>query len=148
MLAIPGHTLGAIAYVGGGAAFTGDTLFVVGCGWVFEGTMSMMRVSFEWLRALLRETRIWCGHEYTQKNLEFALVVEPQEVAIRARLDAVVAMRAEGRPTVPSTIAEEVATNPFLRWDCSAVRAYAASRGPAEDDDEVFAQIRAAKDSY
>lgn len=148
VLAIPGHTLGAIAYVGGGSVFTGDTLFVAGCGRVFEGTMPMMRASLARLRALPAETQVWCGHEYTQKNLEFAHVVEPQEVAIRARLDAVIATRSEGRPTVPSTIAEELATNPFLRWDCSAVRAYAASRGAAADDDEVFARIRAAKDAF
>jgi hydroxyacylglutathione hydrolase len=148
VLTIPGHTLGAIAYVGGGAAFTGDTLFLAGCGRVFEGSMPMMRASLARLRALPPETKIWCGHEYTEKNLEFAHVVEPQEVAIRARLDAVHALRAEGRSTMPGTIAEELTTNPFLRWDCAAVRTYAASRGPAETDDEIFAQLRVAKDSF
>jgi hydroxyacylglutathione hydrolase len=148
VLAIPGHTLGAIAYVGGGAAFTGDTLFVAGCGRVFEGTMPMMRASLARLRELPPETHVWCGHEYTLKNLEFAFVVEPQESAIRARLEQVSATRAEGRPTVPSTIAEELTTNPFLRWDAPAVRAYARSLGAAESDDEIFARLREAKDSF
>lgn len=148
VLAIPGHTLGAIAYVSSADAFTGDTLFLGGCGRVFEGTMPMMRASLARLRALPPETRVWCGHEYTQKNLEFAHVIEPQESAIGARLDAVSAARAEGRPSVPGTIADEKVTNPFFRWDVPAVRSYAASRGPAADDDEIFARIREAKDSF
>ncbi|MDQ3033932.1 MAG: hydroxyacylglutathione hydrolase [Myxococcota bacterium] len=148
VLAIPGHTLGAIAYVGGGDAFTGDTLFLGGCGRVFEGTMPMMRASLARLRALAPETHIWCGHEYTQKNLEFARVIEPQESAIRARLDAVSAARTEGRPTIPGTIAEEKTTNPFFRWDAPAVRKFAESRGPAATDDEIFARLREAKDSF
>jgi hydroxyacylglutathione hydrolase len=148
VLAIPGHTLGAIAYVGGGMAFTGDTLFLAGCGRVFEGTMVMMRASLARLRALDRETRIYCGHEYTERNLEFAAVVEPHEVAVAARLRAVRAARRQGRPTVPGTIAEELATNPFLRWDSSAVRTFARSRGSARDEDEIFARVREAKDAF
>ena len=148
VMAIPGHTLGAIAYLGGGMVFTGDTLFLGGCGRVFEGTMPMMRSSLARLRALPPETRIYCGHEYTRKNLEFARAVEPSEAAIAARTDKVGVTREEGRPTVPGTIGEEVATNPFLRWDVSAVRAFAASRGAAESDDEVFARVREAKDTF
>ncbi|AKF03764.1 hydroxyacylglutathione hydrolase [Sandaracinus amylolyticus] len=148
VLAIPGHTLGAIAYVGGGMAFTGDTLFLGGCGRVFEGTMPIMRASLARLRALPPDTRIYCGHEYTKRNLEFARVVEPNDAAIAARLEAVIATREEGRVTVPATIAEELATNPFLRWDSIAVRAYAKSRGAAESEDDVFARIREAKDSF
>lgn len=147
VLAIPGHTLGAIAYVGGGVAFTGDTLFLAGCGRVFEGTMPMMRASLARLRALDPATRIYCGHEYTEKNLAFAAAVEPYERAIATRLEHVRALRAQGRPSVPGTLAEERRTNPFLRWDVQAVRAYARGRGPAETDDEVFARIREAKDA-
>lgn len=148
VLSIPGHTLGAIAYAGGGVVFTGDTLFCAGCGRVFEGTMPMMRASLARLAALPGETKIYCGHEYTAKNLEFAHLVEPQEGAIRARLDQVRAARAERRPTVPATIAEELATNPFLRWSAPAVRDFARNRGPAETDDEVFARVREAKDGF
>jgi hydroxyacylglutathione hydrolase len=145
---IPGHTLGAIAFVGAGVAFTGDTLFLAGCGRVFEGTMPMMRASLDRLARLPRETKIYCGHEYTEKNLEFASVIEPLEVAITTRLASVRAARRDGRPTVPGTLGEELATNPFLRADSSAVRAYAASRGPATSTDEIFARIREAKDSF
>ncbi len=148
VISIPGHTLGAIAFVGGGAALTGDTLFTGGCGRVFEGTMAMMRSSLSRLRELPPDTRVWCGHEYTTRNLEFAAAVEPQEMAIRARLDAMRALRDEERPTVPGTIAEERTTNPFLRWDAPAVRSYAQSRGPAANDDEIFARIREAKDAF
>lgn len=148
VMEIPGHTLGAIAFVGEGHAFTGDTLFLGGCGRVFEGTMPMMRTSLAKLRALPDETRVWCGHEYTQKNLEFAHAVEPSEPAIGARLTAVAAMRHENRATVPGTIAEERRINPFLRWEVPAVRAFAAARGPAADDDQVFARIREAKDGF
>lgn len=148
VIAIPGHTLGAIAYAGGGMVFTGDTLFLGGCGRVFEGTMPMMRASLARLAALPGETRVYCGHEYTVRNLEFAQHVEPGEGAIERRLAAVSAARAEGRASVPGTIAEELATNPFLRWSSSAVRAFAASRGAAGSDDEVFARVREAKDSF
>ncbi|UJR83770.1 hydroxyacylglutathione hydrolase [Sandaracinus amylolyticus] len=148
VLAIPGHTLGAIAYAGGGMVFTGDTLFLGGCGRVFEGTMPMMRASLARLRALPPETRVYCGHEYTKRNLEFARVIEPNDAAIAARLEAVTATREEGRVTVPATIADELATNPFLRWDSNAVRTYAKSRGEADTDDEVFARLRQAKDAF
>lgn len=148
VLDIPGHTLGAIAIVGGGHAFTGDTLFLAGCGRVFEGTMPMMRASIAKLRALPDDTSVWCGHEYTERNLEFAHAVEASEPAIATRLHQVRGTRAEGKPTVPGSIAEEKRINPFLRWDAPAVRAFAASRGPAATDDEVFARIREAKDSF
>lgn len=148
VLEIPGHTLGAIAFVGDGHAFTGDTLFLGGCGRVFEGSMPMMRASLAKLRALPESTRVWCGHEYTVKNLEFADAVEPNEPSILLRLETARAMRAEGRFTIPGNMGEELRTNPFLRWDSSAVHAFAASRGPAGDEDEVFARIREAKNSF
>lgn len=142
VLEIPGHTLGAIAYVVGGAVFSGDTLFLSGCGRVFEGTMPQMRASLAKLRALPESTRVFPGHEYTVKNLEFALMVEAQSAAVRARLDDARARRARGVPTVPGTMAEELATNPFLRWDAATVQ----QRVGLTDPDEVFAHLRRAKD--
>ena len=141
---VPGHTLGAIAYVGEGHVFTGDTLFLGGCGRVFEGTMPMMRASLMRLAALPSETRVWVGHEYTAKNLEFALHVEPTNLDVSARLERVRALRAARTPTVPGTIGEERATNPFLRSEEDAVRAFAKVASP----DEVFAAVRGAKDTF
>lgn len=148
VLSIPGHTLGAIAYVGEGMAFTGDTLFSGGCGRVFEGTMSMMRGSMERLLNLPSATRIYSGHEYTVRNLEFAELVEPHEPAVKARLEAVRKLREAGQSSVPSTLAEELRTNPFLRWASPAVQAFAASQGSATTDDEVFARLREAKNAF
>jgi hydroxyacylglutathione hydrolase len=148
VMSIPGHTLGAVAYVGEGLAFTGDTLFSGGCGRVFEGTMSMMRGSMQKLMGLPPSTRIYSGHEYTVKNLEFAKAVEPGAEAIEARLSASRAQREHGEPTVGAPLADELATNPFLRWDSPSVIAYAQKRGDAGDPDEVFARIREAKNSF
>lgn len=147
---VPGHTLGAIAYVAlgseaeAGHVFTGDTLFLGGCGRVFEGTMPMMRASLMRLAALPSETRVWVGHEYTVKNLAFAQHVEPANSDVGARMERVRALRAAGAPTVPGTIGEERATNPFLRSEKEAVRAFAKAGSP----DEVFAVVRAAKDTF
>ncbi|MES2638756.1 MAG: hydroxyacylglutathione hydrolase [Myxococcota bacterium] len=148
---VPGHTLGAIAIEIGGHLFTGDTLFAGGCGRVFEGTMPMMRASLEKLRALDPALRVWCGHEYTVKNLEFAAALTAEngepEPAIAARLAQARAQRARGEPTVGHPLADELATNPFLRWDAPAVRAAAARMGAdPQDPDEVFGAIRHAKD--
>lgn len=145
---IPGHTLGAIAFVGEGLALTGDTLFSGGCGRVFEGTMPMMRASLAKLAALPGDTRVLSGHEYTVKNLEFAQRVEPEDRAIASRLADARDQRATGKPTIGGTIALERATNPFLRWAIPAVRAFAASRGDAASDDEVFARVREAKNAF
>lgn len=112
---VPGHTLGAIAYVGGGMAFTGDTLFLAGCGRVFEGTMPEMHASLERFAELDPDTRLYVGHEYTEANLRFAAHVEPNDAAIASRLEHARALRAEKRFTVPGTVREELATNPFLR---------------------------------
>ena len=121
ILSVPGHTLGAITFVVGDDAFTGDTLFVAGCGRVFEGTMAMMAESMRVLRALAPTTRIWCGHEYTVSNLAFACHVEPpNEDAARALVEAK-ARRANGEPTVPGLIGDERRVNPFLRFDLEDV---------------------------
>lgn len=148
---VPGHTLGAIAIEIGGHLFTGDTLFAGGCGRVFEGTMPMMRASLAKLRALDPALRVWCGHEYTVKNLEFAEALTTEngvpEPAVSARLAEARAQRARGEPTVGHPLAHELATNPFLRWDAPAVRAAAARMGADPDDpDAVFAAVRHAKD--
>lgn len=149
-LAVPGHTLGAITFVGAGLAFTGDTLFLGGCGRVFEGTMAGMHASLARLAALEPETRLYVGHEYTEKNLEFALHVEPESRAVKERLDEVRRTRARGEPTVPATLRDERATNPFLRAHTDAVRAFATARAGREtsSDAEVFAEVRAAKDAF
>jgi hydroxyacylglutathione hydrolase len=138
----PGHTLGAISYVIEGCAFTGDTLFGGGCGRVFEGDAAMMHASLMRLAALPPETRVYFGHEYTASNLRFAAAVEPDNAAVAARAQALVT------PSTPSTIADERATNPFLRSAEPAVIAAARHRGPAGDPASVFGQVRSWKDSF
>jgi hydroxyacylglutathione hydrolase len=113
---IPGHTKGHIAFYfeAAKAVFTGDTLFAMGCGRMFEGTPPMMYASLCKLAALPGDTRVYCGHEYTQANGRFALHVDPDNSALKARMVDVDRLRAQGLPTIPSTIAQELATNPFL----------------------------------
>ncbi len=146
--AIPGHTLGAIAFELPGDLFTGDTLFAGGCGRVFEGTMPMMRASLDKLRGLDPGLRVWCGHEYTVKNLEFAQAIAP-EPAVARRLEEARARRSRGEPTVGDPLAVELETNPLVRWDAPAIRAAAALRGADPTDrDAVFGAIRHAKDTW
>lgn len=115
VLDIPGHTKGHIAYYGSGALFSGDTLFTSGCGRAFEGTMQQLFDSLQKLASLPDDTLIYCGHEYTLKNLLFASQVEPGNQKIQDRLAQTRLMREKGLPTVPSTLALEKETNPFLR---------------------------------
>jgi len=143
-LHVPGHTTGAVAYVVEDAVFTGDTLFIAGCGRLFEGTPQMMVSSLAKLAALPPETRVLCGHEYTVSNLRFARTVEPENEAISRRLEAAQAARERGEPTVGSTIAEELATNPFLRCAEPAV----VERFPGSSPPEVFGAVRRAKDAF
>jgi hydroxyacylglutathione hydrolase len=146
---VPGHTLGAVAYVCEGALFSGDTLFAAGCGRMFEGTPEGMQASLAALRALPDDTRLYCGHEYTEQNLRFAANVEPANAAISGRLTRVRGQRAAGQPSLPCTLAEELATNPFLRWDAPDVIARARQLGAANDQPAaVFAALRRAKDSF
>lgn len=153
-LHIPGHTTGAVAYYfpDAEAVFTGDTLFGAGCGRLFEGTPPMMYESLSKLAALPSSTRVYCGHEYTQKNLEFAAHVEPDNHAIKARRDRVAAARSAGQPSVPSTMAEERQTNPFLRTSAPAVRLAAAHREPTVSPDaheaEILGALRRWKDHF
>jgi len=148
VLFIPGHTKGHIAFHfrGEKAVFCGDTLFSLGCGRMFEGTAPMMWASLDKLRKLPGDTRIYCGHEYTQSNARFAVTVDPQNQALRARESQVAALRAAGKPTIPSTMAEERAANPFLRADDPALGAAIGMPGAAAH--EVFGEIRRRKDSF
>ena len=149
VLEIPGHTLGAIAFVVSGCLFSGDTLFVGGCGRVFEGSMAMMQGSLAKLRALPGATRLYCGHEYTANNLLFAQTVEPQEAAIAERLAWAKGLRAQGEPTIAGLMRDEFATNPFLRWDAPAVVAWALERGANDSSPAtVFGALRKAKDGF
>lgn len=147
-LAVPGHTLGALAYCGEGLLFSGDTLFSAGCGRLFEGTPEQMHRSLARLAALPPDTRLYCGHEYTVANLDFALRVEPENTDAAAALETARRRRAENRPTLPSTLAQELRINPFLRCGEAAVRRAAAARAgvPLEQEWEVFAALRRWKD--
>ena len=150
VLETPGHTLGAVSYLVDGNIFTGDTLFLAGCGRLFEGTPSQMWESMSRLRALPRETLVWCGHEYTEANLRYALWLEPENPELKARILNVQRTRADGTPTVPATMGEEMCTNPFLRADDSSLLGnIKAHHGAALNPDaEAFAWIRAQKDSF
>jgi len=144
---VPGHTRGHIAYwfEGSRALFCGDTLFALGCGRLFEGTPQQMWTSLSKLRALPPDTRVYCAHEYTQSNARFALTVEPGNAALVSRSHEIDRLRAGGRPTVPSTLREERATNPFLRADEPALQ---AAMGAAGDAVATFAEIRRRKDVF
>ncbi|MBM3549817.1 MAG: hydroxyacylglutathione hydrolase [Alphaproteobacteria bacterium] len=145
---VPGHTRGHIAYWfrDSDALFCGDTLFAAGCGRMFEGTPQQFWTSLGKLKALPDPTRVYCAHEYTQSNIRFALSVDGGNPALQDRSRRVDALRAENKPTVPSTMAEERATNPFLRADQAAL---ARSVGLGSGDPvAVFAAVRKAKDSF
>ncbi len=152
VLDVPGHTRGHIAYHASAleVLFCGDTLFAGGCGRLFEGTPTQMHASLCKLASLPDATRVYCAHEYTVANLRFARAVEPDNAALARRLAAAEALRARGEPTVPSTIALERATNPFLRCDEAAVRAAAEARrtGAGATAVDTFAAIRAWKDVF
>lgn len=144
----PGHTLGHITYhlPEAKVAFVGDTLFAVGCGRVIEGTMEMMWRSLEKLLALPDDTSIYCGHEYTEANIRFALTIEPGNAALTRRAAEVAALRAKGKATLPTSQALEKATNPFLRVDEPAIRKLLGMEGAPQA--AVFGEIRKRKDSF
>ena len=151
VLAVPGHTLDHLAYAGAGWLFCGDTLFAAGCGRLFEGTPAHMLASLTRLAALPDDTRIACAHEYTLDNLRFALAVEPDNPALHARLRRDQASRDAGLPTLPSTLALEHDTNPFLRVRVPSVQAAAARQTgePATDDGlATFTTLRRWKDRF
>lgn len=122
VIEVPAHTAGHIAYwlPEEGAAFVGDTLFAMGCGRLFEGTAEQMHGNLQRLSRLPEETRVYCAHEYTLANARFAVTVEPENAALRARFAEVQAARAAGEATVPTTIGQERATNPFMRASSAA----------------------------
>jgi len=145
---VSGHTVGHVAFhfPDSGAAFTADSLMALGCGRVFEGTMEQMHASLGKLAALPPETLVYSGHEYTQANAAFAQTVDPGNPRLAARTEAIARARAEGRPTVPATLSQELETNPFLRAQDPAIR---AQLGMDEATDaEVFAEIRRRKDRF
>lgn len=155
ILDIPGHTRGHIAYVsdipdGELAVFCGDTLFAGGCGRLFEGTPAQMVDSLSKLKNLPDDTKVYCGHEYTQKNLEFAQTLEPDNEALKKKYAEVLLKRKKGEPTVPTTIAEEKSYNPFLRWDSPELNQNLSKRisGLKEGAVDVFAAVRALKDRF
>lgn len=145
---VPGHTRGHIAYwfADSNALFCGDTMFALGCGRLFEGTAAQMWNSLSKLRALPGTARVYCAHEYTQANARFAVTVDPRNKALAARSAAIDRLRADGIPTVPSTLAEEIATNPFLRADDAGVAAAVGLAGG--DPVAVFAEVRGRKDRF
>lgn len=134
VMTTPGHTAGHIVFhfAGEAAIFTGDTLFAMGCGRLFEGDAAQMHGNMRRFAALPDATRVYCGHEYTQSNGRFALTVDPDNAALRNRMATVDRLRAAGEPTIPTTIGEERATNPFLR----------------APDAAALAELRAGKDAF
>jgi hydroxyacylglutathione hydrolase len=152
---VPGHTAGHVAYWAepeGQAPllFCGDTLFSGGCGRLFEGTPAQMLTSLDRLAALPANTRVCCAHEYTLSNLRFARAVEPDNSALAAYEQACRTWRAQGQPTLPSTLAQELAINPFLRSRTPAVRAAVLCHtgAAASNDAEVFARLREWKNGF
>ncbi|MFN3234959.1 MAG: hydroxyacylglutathione hydrolase [Gammaproteobacteria bacterium] len=150
VLEIPGHTLDHIAYVSDKLVFCGDTLFSSGCGRLFEGTPSQMVLSLTKIAQLPPNTLLYCAHEYTQANLKFAEAVEPNNEAIQSRIREVAAMRADNKPSLPSTLESELRTNPFLRCDqTDVINAASAWCGETlREHVDVFAALRRWKDGF
>jgi hydroxyacylglutathione hydrolase len=148
VFAVPGHTLGHLAYYGGGCLFCGDTLFGGGCGRLFEGTPAQMLDSLTLLAALPGPTAVYCAHEYTEANLRFALAVDSANPMLRQRAADAAVTRAEGLATVPSTLALEWATNPFLRCGEPALVAAAGRRMAPGDRLSVFTALREWKNVF
>lgn len=148
VIATPGHTSGHIAFYcpDSSALFCGDTLFSLGCGRLFEGSAEQLWQSLQLFKTLPPETRIFCAHEYTEANARFAMEVDFDNPALRQRQNEVIALRHAGRPTLPSTLAQELATNPFLREQDPAIqRTLGLSGRPAP---AVFAELRGLKDRF
>ena len=144
----PGHTLGHVAYHFDEEeiAFCGDTIFSLGCGRAFEAPYEVLWNSLMKLAALPGETRLYCGHEYTEANARFAITIEAQNPVLRARVEEVAKLRAEKRPTLPTTVAAELAANPFLRAEEPSVQAAVGMLGA--DPAAVFAELRSRKDRF
>ena len=148
VIAIPGHTLSHVAYVGAGLLLCGDTLFSLGCGRLFEGTPAQMLASLDRLSQLPGETLVCGGHEYTEANGRFARTVEPSNAELQRRLQEVARLRSRLQPTLPVSLASELATNPFLRVDAAAVAEWSRRHGSGHDRVACFATLRTAKDGF
>jgi hydroxyacylglutathione hydrolase len=150
VIAVPGHTLGHIAYAGHGALFCGDTLFSGGCGRLFEGTPAQMLESLDRLAALPDPTRVYCAHEYTLSNLRFAATIEPDNQHVRDALAEVQQLRGRDEVTLPSSLGRERLINPFLRSREPLLRAAAEHHAgrPLAEAVEVFAEVRRWKDGF
>ncbi len=148
VIATAGHTSGHIVYyfAEDNALFCGDTLFVMGCGRLFEGSAAELWQSLQKLKTLPPKTHVYCAHEYSQNNGRFALTVEPDNIALQEKMIKIDELRANGLPTVPSTIGEELATNPFLRDHSSTLQA--KFKGIINTPVELFAKLRHKKDSF
>jgi hydroxyacylglutathione hydrolase len=148
ILEIPAHTRAHIAFffAGSQAAFTGDTLFAMGCGRLFEGTPAMMWAAMQKLMTLPDETRVYCGHEYTLANARFAATVEPGNADLQARLKDVERLRAQDKPTIPTTIGLEKHTNPFMRPDSPEIRKVLGMESASDVD--VLGETRRRKDNF
>lgn len=148
VISVPGHTLSHVAYAGAGALFCGDTLFSLGCGRLFEGTPAQMLSSLDRLSALPEETLVCGGHEYTQTNARFAHTVEPGNADLSMRMREVSELRSRQIPTLPVQLASELACNPFLRVDSTAVIKWCEQQGVKGGRIDRFAAVRAAKDTF
>ncbi|MDX1737418.1 MAG: hydroxyacylglutathione hydrolase [Alphaproteobacteria bacterium] len=148
VIKVTGHTTGHIAYhfADQNALFCGDTLFALGCGRLFEGTPQEMWESLSKIKALPKETKIYCAHEYTLANLEFALSIDPKNPDLQLRGEQIRKLRDQNKPTIPSLLGDELSTNPFLRGDDMALAASLGMEGQSAD--RVFAEIRARKDNF
>ncbi|RCL02461.1 MAG: hydroxyacylglutathione hydrolase [Candidatus Tokpelaia sp. JSC161] len=148
VLSTPGHTLGSISYYfpEEKLIFTGDTLFSLGCGRIFEGSTKMMFHSLEKLASIPEDTRMYCGHEYTEKNGQFALTVDPQNKNLQDHVAKIISLRKKNRLTMPSTIGLERAINPFLRSANPSIRKNLDLM--TASDERVFATLRKLKDNY
>lgn len=148
----PGHTMGSLSYYFPEmkALFSGDTLFSLGCGRLFEGNGAQMWASLLKLRALPDDTQIYCGHEYTERNVSFALMLDKDNATLKTRAEEVTALRKKGLPTLPVSLAQEKATNPFLRVDDPAFQKMLQKNGFPTDVDPaaIFGSLRAAKDRF
>jgi hydroxyacylglutathione hydrolase len=148
VMATAGHTSGHIVYyfADDNALFCGDTLFVMGCGRLFEGSAAELWQSLQKLKALPAETRVYCAHEYSQNNGRFALTVEPDNIALQEKMTVINQLRANGLPTVPSTIGEELATNPFFRDHSQSLQT--KFKGIVNTPVELFTKLRHLKDGF
>jgi hydroxyacylglutathione hydrolase len=148
VIAVPGHTRSHVVYAGEGVLLCGDTLFSLGCGRLFEGSPAQMLSSLQRIASLPGDLLVCCGHEYTAANGRFAQTVEPDNTALKQRLDEVARLRADHQPSVPVMLSSELACNPFLRVDCDDVIAWCQRQGAANDPVARFAALRSAKDMF